>query len=370
MELFTLDANFEPDEPIESYGSLIWTERYSRYGDFQLQAYNISETISKLPREKPVGIRESNVPMMIEDHKIEYDEEGTPLVTVVGRTYETVLERRWSSQVALPYTGIRPVFTVAGEKESDVAYKVLRLIIGDQERLPSLPAIPPVATLKDAIPEIVTPLPLDYSTATPNTYEIKFQNLYSTLIELVNTNFHGIRAVRPTGPAAGNKIKIEIYNGANLTEDVIFDVRTDQFDKAVYLLSKRGSADVAYVFGKSGVTGGGEIVLKTAAPEPEGLARRVLGVEDTGSDALGTADIRKNRGLVELYKYNATAIFSGEVSAQVAAGYNVDYFLGDIIRLNGDYGIPENVRIAEFIRSSDSTGDKAYPAFETVPDEL
>jgi hypothetical protein len=30
MELMTLDSNFQPNNLVERYGSLIWTERYSR----------------------------------------------------------------------------------------------------------------------------------------------------------------------------------------------------------------------------------------------------------------------------------------------------------------------------------------------------
>lgn len=359
MELLNLSADFQPDKPIENYESLIWTERYSQYGDFQLQGYNISELLTLMPRERPVAIRESNAIMMVEDHKISFDEQHIPRVTIVGRTYETVLERRWSVNTPLPLTSTKIPWTVAAEKESDVAYKIMRVVIGDVERLPSLPALSPAADPNDAIPEIVTPLPLDYSTATPNTYEIKSQNLYMTMMELVNANHRGLRAVRPD--SLGNKVRIEIYNGADLTNEVIFDARLDQFDESEYLLSNRGSANVAYVFG----IGGGEKVLKTSGPEPSGLDRRILGVDD-GDDKLTTAEIRKNRGLVELYKYNATAVFGGQVSDQVAAGFNQSYFLGDIVKFNGDYGIDEKARVAEFVRSFDSTGEKAYPTFETV----
>jgi hypothetical protein len=36
MELLTLDNNYQPSELIERYASLVWTERYSNAGDFQL----------------------------------------------------------------------------------------------------------------------------------------------------------------------------------------------------------------------------------------------------------------------------------------------------------------------------------------------
>lgn len=365
MELFTLDpSTYQPKKLVENYKSLIWTERYSQNGDFEVQGNNIQELMTLLPKETPCAIRESDVPMMIEDHEFDEDRDGIPFIKITGRTFETVLERRGSVNTPLPLTTTKGVWTVAADKESDAAYKVLRLVIGDIQRLPSLPAIAPAATPLDALPMLNPVLPADYATGTTNTYEVKFQNLYRTVMEFISINYHGLKAVRPLTPT-DNQIDIEIYNGANRTTTVVFDAVFDAFDKQKYLLSSRGSANVGYVFG-AGVTGGGEIVAKTAGPVPAGLDRRVLVLDGTSDAAFASPEGRKTRGLVELYKYNATALFSGEVAEQVADDYNTKYFLGDIIRLNGKYGLGANVRVAEFIRSFDATGEKAYPAFEEV----
>jgi len=61
-------------------------------------------------------------------------------------------------------------------------------------------------------------------------------------------------------------------------------------------------------------------------------------------------------------------MYDGTLTDQFLAGFNRDYFLGDILRLDGEYGLSEFVRVSEFIRSDDSTGSKAYPTFETVSD--
>jgi hypothetical protein len=180
-------------------------------------------------------------------------------------------------------------------------------------------------------------------------------------MELLQTNHHGLKAVRPT--SAGTQISLEVYNGADLTSIIVFDAKFDQFDDAKYLLSQQGSTNVGYIFGSNG----SQTVLKTTAPEPSGLARRVLVLDDSGDTSVNTNDVRTARGLIELYKYNATALFAGEIGEQVAAGFNHQYFLGDILTLIGEYGLPgELVRVAEYIRTSDSTGDKAYPTFEVV----
>lgn len=360
MELLTLNpVTLQPEDLIENYESLLWVERYSKYGDFQLITTEISKFINLLPLESYVSLRETTVPMIVEIHKIEKPKNQAPYLTITGRSFETVLERRGSVRELEP-SGVRVAWQEEATKESDAAYQAMRQVIGDIDRgVSGLGAIAPAVSALDAIPEVDLTLPADYEPSGTNKYEIKPGSLYSTVTDLLKVNRRGLKAVRPD--QAHTQIGIEIYNGANLISEVQFDARFDQFDKAKYLLSHMGETNIAYVYDSTGAT----LVKKTAADEPSGLARRVL-VVDSVSETIGDDELRTSRGLVELYKYNATALFDGEISEQIAAGYNSEYFLGDIVQLVGEYGLSENVRVAEFIRVSDNTGEKAYPAFETI----
>lgn len=416
MELITLGANIQPEKVVENYKSLVWTERYASEGDFEIQSNDVEYLINALPLESFVSLRESTVPMVVEAHKIVKKAKEAPLVTIVGRSFDTVLERR-ASVKALPTATVRAPWMLAAAKASDAAYRAMRIVLGDvaqsQGGVNLLPALSPAVSANDAINEILLTRPADYitsawsstiryspgdlvgvgttiyqATATqPNlnvppasnptywtalytglsgawgdafNYEIKPQDLLTTVKELIQTNHHGIKAVRPT--TSGSKVGIEIYNGADLTATVAFDAKFDQFDSSTYLLSQQGSSNVGYVYGSNG----SQMVLKTTAPEPSGLARRVLVVDNSTDANVNTTDIRTARGLIELYKYNATALFDGEIAEQVAAGFNTQYFLGDILTLVGEYGLTEQVRVAEYIRTSDATGEKAYPTFEVV----
>lgn len=435
MELLTLDPSFQPLNPVENYESLIWAERYYKYGDFEIRSSDISTLVNLLPRETYICLRDSTVPMIVETHKIVKPLRANPQIVITGRSFETVLERRGSiNSVIDPYVGgSHTPWVIDASKEPDAAYLAMRTVLGDtaryQEESLILPLVDPAVTPLDAIPEVDLILPADYvnvpsvieapiwnnavayvvgnqvrylgyiwkalenhtniapSTSVPTTwerltswmpYEIKPQNLYTTVLDLVNTRHRGLKAVRPEAEDPA-KVGIEIYNGANLTGEgetgdpehtVVFDVQFDQVDDATYLLSAQGSTNVGYIFGATGAS----TVLKTTAPEPGGLARRVLVLDESGDDSTAGATleesmhIRHTRGLIELYKYNATVLFDGQVADQVAAGYNKNYFLGDILKLVGEYGISQNVRVAEFIRTEDATGEKAYPTFEAVDD--
>jgi hypothetical protein len=358
MELLTLDDDYQPSEMVERYGSLIWTERYFTTGDFQLVTTDVQRMLQLLPLETAVCIRESTVPMIVEVHEIKKPKNSAPVLKVTGRSFESVLERRAAVKVDVA-GGPRVMWSEDREKPSDAAYQAMRQILGDDARGP-LAAQLPLNSPNDALPMLDLTLPADYSELTTNAYEIAPGNLYTVAMGLLTTNHRGLKAVRPS--LGFNKVGIEIYNGADLTNLVVFDAKFDQFDEATYLLSKAGSANWAYVFSASESEG----IAKTTAPEPTGLERRVLYLDvssDTGTD---NAETRRTRGLIELYKYNATALFDGKISEQVAAGYNHEYFLGDIVRLDGEYGLSENVRVSEFIRSDDSTGSKSYPTFEVV----
>lgn len=366
MELIALHpTTFLPDDLIEDYKSCIWTERYSKNGDFQLQSNEVQKTLNLLPEGRLLTLRDSTVAMVVETRKIVNKPREAPFLEITGRSFDTVLDRRASiNAVPTSYSEKAP-WVVSANKESDAAYKVMRVVIGDIERwmlgVPVLSSIGPAVQAEDAIPQVDLIMPVDYSTGTTNQYEIPVGNLYETVLQLISTNFRGIKSVRPEDEPGG-QVGIEIYNGADLTDTVAFDAKFDQFDSATYLLSNQGSVTNAYIFGSNGASK----QARNTGPEKSGLDRRVLAIDGASDTALDSDANRKSRALMEIYKYNPTALFDGEISVQIAAGYNQDYFLGDIIKLNGEYGLSTNVRVAEFIRSSDATGYKAYPTFEEV----
>lgn len=384
MELVTLNPYLQPDRLIENYESLIWSERYSQPGDFELVSYDISKTMAQLPLESRVCLRESIQPMVVEAHKISKPKNKPAFVTVTGRVFESILERR-VSVISMPSGSARLVWNVNADKQSDAAYKAIRQVIGDRFARSNLPIVTPALSPLDEFvhpttapgglagtPLVNLPLPADYSTGLTTAYEIKPGNLYGVVLELLEISHRGMRSVRPTANSGKTTIDIEIYNGADLRSSVVFDARFDQIDAATYLLSYQGSTNIAYIYGGTGANAKGQIVRKnTAGAEVSSLDRRILLI-DEGTDAnLATDAARTSRSLVELYKNNAIAIFDGETSEKIGALYNKPianggYGLGDIVKLNGEYGLSRTVRVAEFIRTSDNTGTRAYPAFQAV----
>jgi hypothetical protein len=385
MELITLDDYFRGVRLIENYESLLWTERYSSSGDFELISYEVEKTMANMPLESFVTIRESTVPMIVEAHKISKPKGRPVTVTVTGRSFETILERR-ASVITLPggggsdgtAAGARLTWNVNADKQSDAAYKAIRQVVGDPTARGALPILNPAISPNDAFRRadlsqyINLPLPTDYSTGTTTAYEIQAGNLYAVVMELINVSHRGLKSVRPPDDSK-TTVDLQVYNGADLRATVVFDAKFDQFDDATYLLSYQGSTNMAYVYGGgTGAPAGGTSVRKnTAGAEVSGLVRRVLLVDEMTDTTLSSPAIRNSRGLVEHYKNNATALFDGQIAEQVGARFNKPigeggYGLGDIVKLNGEFGVSRDVRVAEFIRSEDATGSKSFPAFQVV----
>lgn len=79
---------------LQNYKSLVWTERFLECGEFELQVY-INNTIPDWAQlDNLVEIKDSDITMIIEGIKIETDVEEGTVMTVTGRSLESFLDRR------------------------------------------------------------------------------------------------------------------------------------------------------------------------------------------------------------------------------------------------------------------------------------
>lgn len=101
MELLVLNTDFESIAVIDTYESMIWTDRYNSYGDFEIFFAMDTQLLQYLKEDYYLWLKDSEHCMIIEDIKINADtEEGNHLI-VTGRSLESILERRiiWGQRV-------------------------------------------------------------------------------------------------------------------------------------------------------------------------------------------------------------------------------------------------------------------------------
>ena len=90
MELFALNELLQPERIIDQFSTLIWTERYSEWGDFELVIDSSLGRQSALARGSLLGLDKSRRVMMIET----VDEPGDGTIKLTGRSLEALLSTR------------------------------------------------------------------------------------------------------------------------------------------------------------------------------------------------------------------------------------------------------------------------------------
>ena len=94
MDLFVLDTSLNQIAVLDTYKSLIWTERYNEYGDFEIVAPVTSNLLSVLKQDYYLEHRDTDRTMILEKILINTDIEDGNTMTITGRSLESILLRR------------------------------------------------------------------------------------------------------------------------------------------------------------------------------------------------------------------------------------------------------------------------------------
>lgn len=94
--LYVLNENFVQFYNISEFVSLIWTERYWGYGDFELEILYDLEVLDKVKVGHYLALGDSNNIMVIESLSITYeiDNKANRYIVYKGRTIESIFDRR------------------------------------------------------------------------------------------------------------------------------------------------------------------------------------------------------------------------------------------------------------------------------------
>ena len=72
------------------------------------------------------------------------------------------------------------------------------------------------------------------------------------------------------------------------------------------------------------------------------------------------------RGYEKLAEYGAVTSFEGTVEPNTTFVYKQDYFLGDIVTVENEFGISVGARITEIVEVQDDNGYSVEPKFEYI----
>lgn len=357
MEVYILDSLYRRVGVIDKYESLIWTERFSAYGDFELKLHSTRDNRSRLVAGLRLVIAKSYRVMVIETVEDTIDDEGRQILKVRGRSLESILENRLARGTMGDLT-TTPKWTFT-DQPADIARQMFHdicvtgiLNAGDiiagvtEARMPLIPA--------STIPE-----PTDTVT-----YSIDPITLYKAEKDLCDYYLMGFRLVRHPSTAA---LYWDIYMGSDRTTQqttlpaVVFSKGLDNLSNTTELTSIALYKNVAYVLSP---VGSDVVYVDDVDPLVAGFERNVLIVvaDDITDGVPATASAKRiQRGKEELAKNRKFSAFDGELNQNSRYVYGADYHLGDLVEYKNAEGTGTIMQVTEQIFISDKEGDRSYP---------
>lgn len=358
MELWVLDSKLQAIHLMDTFESLIWTDRYYACGDFEVHS-SVTDVLRKvLVAENYLWSKNSEHTMIVEDIQIESDVEDGGRLTVTGRSLESILDRR----IVFNKT------VLSGNLQDGIERLLNENIISPTDESRKIENF----IFEASDDEYVKSLTVDQT--------LYGENLYTVIQTLCETNKIGFKVTLNEL----DQFVFKLYNGVDRSYDqfetpyVIFSPQFDNIINSNYLESIKPLKTFALVAGSENEDGSRPTVTveQSRGGGRKGLARREMFIDGGGvskTDANGkdlTEAAYKSqltqKGREELAVNVATQTFEGEVESTRLFKYGEDFFMGDIVQVTNEYGVEAKTRIVEFVTSQDVNGIDTYPTFETI----
>ena len=352
MELLVLDTNFQAIDVVDTFKSLIWTDRYNGDGDFEIYLPIDTKSVKNLRSDYYLWNSESEHLMVIEQIVINSDiEEGNHLI-VSGRSIEMILSRRivWEQTI------------LNGNLQ-----EVIKQLLNDNIINPSLSSrrIDNFIFVESTDP-IITSINIETQYHGENLYDV----IYNLCIE------HSIGFKITLNEL--NQFVFSLYVGVDRSYDqtdnpyVIFSPDFDNIINSSYLESKVDSKNVALVAGE----GEGSDRKTSVVGDVSGIDRREIFVDasnistnigdgNTLTDEQYTEQLNQ-KGAETIAENSNVVSFDGEVEGTRMFKYGEDFFIGDIVQVANEYGHEGVAIITEIIMSQNQEGISMYPTFVMI----
>ena len=352
MDLTILDTNKTPLCVLDVYNSFIWTDRYSKYGDFELHASMSEDLLQYLKQDYYITNANSEHVMIIEKLLINSDTENGNTITVSGRSLESLLERRivWKRT------------TLSGNLQNSIKKLLTENVISPKDSNRKIEDFIFEESTDSAITELT----------------IKGQytgdNLYEAITSICQENNIGFKVTMNNL----NQFVFKLYSGVDrsygqsVNPYVVFSPNFENIIESNYIESKMALKNVALIGGE----GEGTARKYTSVGTASGLDRRELFIDardvrsedDNGNSRPEAVYLEQlpQRGREKLAENVDVVAFEGEADVSTMFTYGVDFFMGDIVQIANEYGHETKSRIVELITSESEEGVSTYPTFEYV----
>lgn len=357
LEFWIMNEQFESIYLVDAAESLIWTERYCGYGDFEIYAMIDAELFSSTEQDYYAWRKGSDRLMIIDTRDIESDVAHGTHLKVQGVSLEHILTRR------IVWNQIR----LNGKIEGQIQKLLNENIINPSDSKRRIPNFRFIASGDPRIDAI----------SIDETFT--GDNIYDVVNELCATYDLGWRV---TYNPNGNTFDFQLYDttdrsySQNTKPYVVFSPGFDNIISSNYYESNRDAKNVALVAGEDTGVGTNRKTVTVDTANKTGLHRREMFVDarDIQSErhdesVMTPAEYNqalRTRGLKYLDEAKEQNLFEGEVEASQTFVYGVDFVLGDTVQIRDEYGIEAKARIDEIIFSEGADGRSVVPTFAMV----
>lgn len=382
MQLFVLDKSFEVVSLCDTFSSLIWTERYSGYGDFELYLPASMANINMFPRgfylwliepfvydKNGNKIETRNDVMIIEKTELSTDIEDGDQLIISGRSLESLLLRRVIPK-KVKYESIDPreiIKTILNEniiKPSEPARKIPNFKIAIDNSQPLDPKYRQTFEFDgdyvyDAIKTICDTYDLGFSLDLKSDDYWQTSYLSFSVLEGTDRSYEQIK----------NPYMVFSPRFDNLVSSDTVEDDTEFFNSA-YVASTEETKDnvtrrlIKYVPNNSGRSGWD--IRETFYTDSDAK------LNDADNHPRPDHDIYpelEKYGRDELKAQKSNNSFNAEIALLGSVRYHRDYEIGDIIQFDNTYGVNKKARITEYVRNEDDNGYREYPTFEPFSTE-
>lgn len=348
MEMYVLNTNFEKIAIIDAYESLLWTDRYNRPGEFEIYTPVADFALQYPVANNYLQIKESEHTMVIEDITIESNVETGNHIKIVGRSLESILDRRiiWNQTDISGnlQNGIRRILTENIISPTDPARRIPNFIFEDSTDPEITKLTMENQYTGDNILEVITTL--------CETNEIGFRITLSDENNFIFKLYKGVdRSYRQESlPYVVFKPSFENIINSNYS-----DVQSEA--KTITLVAGEGegaSRKTRIVGTGSGLT---RKELYTDARDIQLEEGMSLATYNAKLDQRGTEKLKENK---------VKKSFDGECETTRMFVYKRDFDMGDCVQVANEYGMESPTRVVEYIWSSNAQGTTSYPTFEAL----
>lgn len=344
MDLYVLDKTFKPIAIIDSASSVIWADRYYDTGDFEIYIPASYKNLEIFQEEYYVKRMDSKMVGIIEKITLTTDIENGDYLTVSGRCLKSIVGRRiiWNQT------------NLSGKVEAILRQLVNDNIINPADSARKIPGVKlgPVRGFTE-------------------TAEIQAtgENLLDKIVEICKAAEIGWRVFLDEE----NWLVIDYYRGENrsYSQDanpyVVFSPTFDNLLTTETIRDVTTFKNAALVAGEGEGTARKTVTVGTAS----GMDRRELYIEASGVSSnngeISSSQylkLLKEQGNEQLAAAVKTLGVSGSAETALTFKLNEDYFLGDTVAVENEYGVRANSKILEVIECEDESGVSIIPTFE------